>query len=336
MGQLQRQWTSSVAARLGAFATLLLVALGGGAAIGSTVGPEPSGAPAHDIHEATAAPEHDGGHGSDHEAATGSDPSTVPGVTTSADGYQLRLDRSTIDAGVATELTFVIEAPDGAPLTDYEVAHDKELHLVVVSRDLATYSHLHPERDADGRWHVGLPGLPPGSFRVYTDLVPAGGRNVVLGADLTVPGTHVPRPQVVTTTASVAGYDVTLSGELVPGRTSELALTVTRDGEPVRDLEPYLGALGHLVAIRDGDLAYLHVHPSGDGTDGPGGPVVRFAVETPTAGRYGLYFDFSVAGSVHTASFPVDATRATGGSDAPEPSAGAVPHEHDGGEADHG
>ena len=77
-------------------------------------------------------------------------------------------------------------------------------------------------------------------------------------------------------------------------------MTVTRDGEPVTDLQPYLGALGHLVAIRDGDLAYLHVHPL-DEADGPGGPTVRFAVEVPTAGTYGLFLDFSHGGEVRTA-----------------------------------
>ena len=71
-------------------------------------------------------------------------------------------------------------------------------------------------------------------------------------------------------------------GELVAGTESELTLTVSRDGQPVMDLEPYLGALGHLVAIREGDLAYLHVHPL-DETEGAGGPEVRFAVEVPTA-----------------------------------------------------
>ena len=67
------------------------------------------------------------------------------------------------------------------------------------------------------------------------------------------------------------------------------------------DLQPYLGALGHLVAIRNGDLAYLHVHPLEDADDS-GGPQVRFAVEVPTAGTYGLFFDFSHGDEVRTAS----------------------------------
>ena len=61
-----------------------------------------------------------------------------------------------------------------------------------------------------------------------------------------------------------------------------LTATVSRDGEPVTDLQPYLGAYGHLVALRDGDLGYLHVHPEGD--TGPG-PEIAFGTEFPSAGR---------------------------------------------------
>ena len=41
-----------------------------------------------------------------------------------------------------------------------------------------------------------------------------------------------------------------LDGALVPGKESKLILTVTRAGEPVTDLQPYLAAYGHLVAAR--------------------------------------------------------------------------------------
>ena len=70
------------------------------------------------------------------------------------------------------------------------------------------------------------------------------------------------------------------------------------------DLEPYLGAYGHLVALREGDLAYLHVHPE----DGDAGPEVPFAVEVPSAGGYRLFFDFQHDGVVRTAELAVAAT----------------------------
>ncbi len=80
-------------------------------------------------------------------------------------------------------------------------------------------------------------------------------------------------------------------------------------------MQPYLGAFGHLVALRDGDLAYLHVHPEGaePETGQLSGPTVEFATEVPTPGRYLLYFDFQVDDEVHTASFVVSTEGATTG-----------------------
>jgi hypothetical protein len=111
----------------------------------------------------------------------------------------------------------------------------------------------------------------------------------------------------------VDGYTVTLGGTLDPGRTSTLTLDVSRAGAPVTDLEPYLGAYGHLVALRTGDLAYLHVHPE----SGPAGPRVTFRAEVPTAGTYRLYLDFQHSGTVRTAEFTV--TAGAGGTPTPTP-----------------
>ena len=120
-----------------------------------------------------------------------------------------------------------------------------------------------------------------------------------LGVDLTVPGTvgHTATPQPSHET-TVDGYDVALDGQAAVGET-ELGFTIRRDGETVRT-DPYLGAAGHLVAIRAGDLAYLHVHPLGGD-----GPEVRFAAEFPSAGTYRLFLDFSHGGGVRTAAFTV-------------------------------
>src|SRR5699024_11976515 len=75
------------------------------------------------------------------------------------------------------------------------------------------------------------------------------------------------------------------------------------NGAPVSELEPYLGAFGHLVALRDGDLAYLHVHPHGEvpAAGETSGPDIVFEATAPTSGRDLLYLDFQVAGQVHTA-----------------------------------
>ena len=103
---------------------------------------------------------------------------------------------------------------------------------------------------------------------------------------------------------------MTLDGDLTAGTDAKLTLTVTRDGQPVTDLEPYLGAYGHLVALRAGDLAYLHVHPEGTPDDGvtEPGPEVVFYAQVPSAGGYHLYLDFKHRGVVRTAAFTVTGT----------------------------
>jgi hypothetical protein len=280
------------AARLGAYALILIAALGGGAVVGAAIGPDPSPPPSHGGHTPPAA----------------SAPAALAGVAVSQDGYTLDLATTTLAADVPAALRFAVTGPDGRPVTAYDVRHEKELHLIVVSRDLGTYAHLHPERDAGGVWTVTGPALAPGSYRVYADFVPTGHEGLTLAIDLAVSGSFVPQAvPAPATTDAVDGYDVSIEGALVAGTDSIVTVTVRRDGEAVTDLAPYLGALGHLVSIRDGDLAYLHVHPL-DPVEGPGGPTVRFAVDVPAAGTYGLFFDFSHGGAVHTSSVIADAT----------------------------
>ena len=112
--------------------------------------------------------------------------------------------------------------------------------------------------------------------------------------------------------------------------------SVSRDGQPVTTLEPYLGAFGHLVALRDGDLAYLHVHPHGDAPAAgeTSGPEVVFEATIPNPGRYLLYFDFQVDGQVHSAPLVLDTTSAsnapsdTTDDGATEPQEEGESHEH--------
>jgi hypothetical protein len=283
---MMSRFLGTPAAKLGVYALVLVAALGGGAVVGAAIGPDPSPPATH------------GGHTPVDSSAS----AALAGVAVSQDGYALDLAETSVAAGVPVPLRFTIVGPDAMPVTAYDVEHRKELHLVVVSRDLGTYAHLHPTRDAAGIWTVTGPALAPGSYRGYADFVPTGHERMTLAADLAVGGAFTPQPLPAPgTTDRVDGYDVSIEGDLVAGADSTLTVTVRRAGEAVGDLQPYLGALGHLVAIREGDLAYLHVHPL-DTSDGPGGPTVRFAVDVPSAGTYGLFFDFSHGGAVHTAS----------------------------------
>jgi hypothetical protein len=226
----------------------------------------------------------------------------VGGLEAAANGYTLTLAQPSLGTG-RQRLAFTITDADGHPVTAYDEQHERDLHLVVVRRDLTGFQHVHPELDpATGEWSVDT-DLTAGAWRVVADFTPADGEQQVLGTDLMVPGEFVPQPLGADNrVVEVDGYEVTLDRTAASHEETVLTATVTRDGEPVRDLQPYLGAYGHLVALRDGDVGYLHVHPE-EGT-GPG-PDIAFGTTFPSAGRYRLFLDFRHGDVVHTATFTV-------------------------------
>ncbi|MFD7627800.1 hypothetical protein ACFV7Q_17490 [Streptomyces sp. NPDC059851] len=241
------------------------------------------------------------------------------GLQVSQDGYTLDVQTPRLTAGQEAPLRFAIKDDNGKAVTDYTRAHDEELHLIVASRELNTFRHLHPTRAADGTWSTPVNLLAAGDYRVFADFTPAkkDATALTLGTDLAVAGAYQPRAlPAQQTTSEVDGYTVSLDGNLAAGKMSNLTLNVTKYGKPVTDLEPYLGAYGHLVALRAGDLAYLHVHPEGEPGDGATkpGPAVSFMATAPTNGTYRLFLDFKHQGTVRTAAFTVP-TSATAGQD---------------------
>ncbi len=289
--------------KLAAYVAVLALLVGGGWAVGSAVGPV-SQAP-----EAAAQVAEPGGHGDAHDGgeSAAATPGLPGGLATSRDGYTMVPVAATLTPGASETFAFRITGPDGTPVTAFDVEHDKRMHLIVVRRDATAFQHVHPEMAADGTWSVPLTLPAGGSYRAFADFAPTGGHGVTLGVDLAAPGAFEPVAPHPSRVAEVDGYRVELTGDLAPGQASPVTLTVSRDGQPVTDLEPYLAAYGHLVALRDGDLAYLHVHPEGTPGDGrtPAGPSVEFVAEVPSAGTYRLFLDFQHAGVVRTAEFTV-------------------------------
>ena len=303
---------NTTATRLAGYAIALVVLFGTAYGIGQFVGPVDAAPPAgmesgmgNGMGSGMAS--HDEGAGRDdrHDSGHGKEQgSEVPGgMQVSENGYTM-----VPVAAADGEFAFRITGPDGKPVTRYDIEHDKRMHLIVVRRDLSGFRHVHPTMSGDGTWRVAAPFGEPGSYRAYADFKPTGGEALTLGVDVAKPGDFSPRPlPAPAKTARVADYTVTIDGTLRAGHSSKLTLTVSRDGKPVTDLQPYLAAYGHLVALRQGDLAYLHVHPDGEPGDGrtKAGPGISFYAEVPSTGTYRLYLDFKHGGQVRTAEFTV-------------------------------
>jgi len=229
-------------------------------------------------------------------------PQPVRGLAVSEKGLTLELARRSAPRGTPFELAFRIVDRSGRTVRDFDVEHTKRMHFIVVRRDMTGFQHLHPTENPDGTWSVPVTLPEAGSYRVFADFS-VDEESYTLADDLTVDGPvrsrTLPTP---VRSLDVDGLRVTLTeGAAEAGAESELAFTVTRDGTPVA-IQDYLGAKGHLVALRQGDLAFLHVHPDEHS--------LKFMATFPTAGSYRLFLQFKTGdGRLHTAAFTQEVTR---------------------------
>jgi len=278
--------------KLAAFTALLAVCGGGAAVAGSAIDPDAPGGGGESVvaagehREAAASHGHADGAQDEHAADAHAAPAQ-DGV----EGLKVELADTTFAAGERAPLRFRIVNEDGQAKTDFAVEHEKRMHAIVVRTDLTGFQHLHPEMAEDGTWSVPLTLEEAGDYRVYADFADG-----TLSADIAVRGdTHAHELPAPDSTADAGdGYTVELTGgeHAKPGKELTLPFTVRKGGKAV-DVEPYLGADGHLVAISEGDLEFLHVHPM-DGA---------FMATFPKPGKYRLFLQFQHAGAVRTAEF---------------------------------
>jgi len=203
--------------------------------------------------------------------------------------------------------------PAGKPVTSFAVEQTKRLHFYAIRSDLTDFQHVHPTLASNGTWTATLAALRPGTWRLYASFVPntgpAIGQQIVLSRAISVPGrsvaTTVPAPSPST---RVDGYTVTVIGHLMANKPSPLMVTITKEGRPVTDLQPYLDTYAHLTAFHEGDLAFAHLHPETKVDGDHGGPTLPFHVEMSRSGNWRLFLQFQTSGTVHTAAITVHAS----------------------------
>jgi hypothetical protein len=284
----------NVAPKLTGFAVGLVVVGASAAAVGAAIGPEPR----HD-----GPSKRDPMAMDDHAAMPAAH--RVRGLSVAQDGLRLVVDQRTLPAGRTAPLTFRVVDDRGVTVRDFDVEHTKRMHLIVARRDLTGFQHLHPTQRADGTWTTPVRVADPGAYRVFADFT-HDATPVTLGTDVAVDGAASARPLPAPARDAISdgGDDVHRDAAgAQAGRETTLPFTITRDGHPVA-LQPYLGAGGHLVALREGDLAFLHVHPTRFA-----GNHVAFAATFPTAGRYRLFLQYRAGDQVRTAAFTQEVAR---------------------------
>ncbi len=232
-----------------------------------------------------------------------------------ADAPHYRVDvtpEAPILPGVETTLTFTIADPDGKPVRRLEVVHEKLLHLLITSADLAWFAHEHPSRRRDGTFTLRMTFPAAGRYTLFHDFTPPRVGMQVVPVDVTVEGPPLaPTPLVVDADRpkTVDGYTAALtpSAPLVAGKNLSLAVSLSREGTPVTDLEPFLGAMGHLIIVSADRTRFVHSHPvERSGARPTRGPEISFQCHFPAPGTYKAWAQFQRRGQVLTVPFTME------------------------------
>lgn len=240
-----------------------------------------------------------GDHGGGHEQA---------GTGTLETKASWQLDKSTLKPGAQTKIGVSIKDGSGKAVEQFDINHEKKMHLIVVSKDLSYFSHIHPVYKSGGQFEVETAFPQGGEYKLIADYIPTGGSAttqmewIQVEGDSAQPKPLVPSESLVDT---ADGVEVTLRlDHPEAGHEAELdfKLADAASKEPVTDLQPYLGAVGHVVILSENSEQYLHVHPMDEKAKGPD---AKFMTTFPNAGIYKIWGQFQRDGKVMTVSYVV-------------------------------
>jgi len=171
-------------------------------------------------------------------------------------------------------------------LDDFVPDHNHIMHLYAIRWPaMDVVFHLHPDQVGSGDFHLALPEMPAGTYRLYADVVHANGFPETLVTSITVPFIHGrvlagDDAEGATTalewngggTQTSASYKLPDGYTMVWKRPATLTAKTPEDftftlldaqGQPPKDMGLYMGMVGHAAFVKTDGAVFAHIHPSG-------------------------------------------------------------------------
>ncbi len=207
------------------------------------------------------------------------------------------------------KLKIQVQNINGNPIENFDISHEKKLHLIVVSKDLSYFNHIHPVLKDNGLFEITTQFPAGGEYKLFADFIPTGSSVMTKSEWVKVEGKEVesiPIQPDITLTKSVDGKEVTFTADQLKAG-EEVMLTFTihdeKTKEPITNLQQYLGAVGHVVALTEDAEQYLHVHPMEEKATGPD---AKFMTTFPESGIYKIWGQFQHENEVFTVPFVIE------------------------------
>jgi hypothetical protein len=209
------------------------------------------------------------------------------------------------------------------------VEHEKKIHLIIVSEDLSWFNHIHPEYQADGSYTVTETFPNGGNYILYADYKPSGSAHQLEKINVQVQGKSVAAKTYTTiqNSANSSPFTVTLKpddGKFISNKAIHFDGVFTQNGKSfdVNQLQNYLGAKGHMVAINTETKEYVHLHPEVEGT------ILHFHTTFEKAATYRVWLQFMAEGKLHTTDFFIKVEQVEAEASTSEHNHNEHPHKH--------
>jgi hypothetical protein len=217
---------------------------------------------------------------------------------------------SDYQAGQSASLRLMLHAADGTMLKHFDVVHEKKVHLVIVREGLDTFAHLHPQVDDEGNLVVQYTFPVGGDYRLYADFQSVGQMPATASTRIRVAGdSPVAPPLTANVPGFVMGDGLNAKVAVERARTSSDATIrfeiVDPNEQPIQNLQPYLGAKGHLQIISSDGQEYVHAHPI-DAQPSDASNVVVFHAAHRKGGIFKGWGQFQRGAAIHVVPFVVD------------------------------
>jgi hypothetical protein len=252
----------------------------------------------------------------------------VPGDPMATADYAVSItaEPRAVKAGQKTRFRIVVRHPlTNEPVTQFAEVHDRLFHFFIVSRDMKEFFHEHPVLDKDGSFTIEHVIPAPGQYMLFSDFMPVGGGPQMIATPLTTAGfdgdiaSSWPNLKPDTSLVRTAnGVTVQLNidpAKMIAGEEADVPIHFEdeKTGEPVKNLQRYLGAFGHAMMLSEDMTEHVHAHPEQmlEGTDVTegGGPDLVFHALFPKPGNYRIWLQFQRNNVLSTVPFTVRVLR---------------------------
>jgi hypothetical protein len=216
----------------------------------------------------------------------------------------------TITAKQAAKISVIIKDQKNKPIKKFETVSTKKMHLVVVSKDLSYFAHIHPAFMGNGRFEITTTFPAGGDYKLIAEMTPVGASDYSIENDwVSVKGSLTKSTPITpdkNLTKVINGIKINISFDGKPKAKKNIEMTYSlfdaKSNKPINNLKPYLGTVGHAVAIDKDVKQFMHIHPMYPKGKGP---YVVFMTYFPTKGIYKVWGQFNVNGHILTVPFVI-------------------------------